>query len=147
MIRTIVLALDGSSRAPEVARCGVEIGARFGARVHPLRVITVPPEFPAAAAGNPPDELADIMERTARAELAELLARVVPGAQLEPPLVRAGEPWPTIVEVADELDADLIVMGSHGYHGWDRILGTTTLDVVKHSARNVLVVESRPPRS
>lgn len=144
MIRSILLALDDSPRAAEVARFGVALGACFRARTHPLRVVTVPPEFPAAAAGNPPDALAGLMERTAQRDLQQLLARAVPGAALEPALVREGEPWPTIVEVADELDVDVIVIGSHGYHGWDRILGTTTLDVVKHSSRNVFVVQSLP---
>jgi nucleotide-binding universal stress UspA family protein len=35
---------------------------------------------------------------------------------------------------------DLIVIGSHGYHGLDRVLGTTAARVSNLARRNVLVV-------
>ena len=144
-ISRIVMAVDESPRAEDVVEAAAELGRRFGAVVHPLRVIDVPPEFPAAAAGNPPDQLTARMVDSARAGVDELLARVSPAGSFEPTLVREGVPWVTITAVADELEADLVVMGSHGYHGWDRILGTTTLNVVKRSSLNVFVVHRREP--
>jgi nucleotide-binding universal stress UspA family protein len=33
-----------------------------------------------------------------------------------------------------------VVLGSHGYSGFDRILGTTAAKVVNHCDRSVLVV-------
>ncbi len=144
-ISRIVMAVDESPRAEDVVQAGAELGRRFGATVHPLRVIEVPPEFPAAAAGNPPDQLTARMVDSARAGVDELLARAAPGAPFEPTVVRAGVPWLIITALADELEADLVVMGSHGYHGWDRILGTTTLNVVKRSSHSVFVVHRRRP--
>ena len=41
------------------------------------------------------------------------------------------------------MKADLIVLGSHGYHGLDRLLGTTAGKVVNLARRNVLVVHGR----
>jgi nucleotide-binding universal stress UspA family protein len=45
--------------------------------------------------------------------------------------------------VSDELDVDLIVLGSHGYYGMDRILGTTAANVANLAHRGVLVVRER----
>ena len=48
MISRILVALDGSDRAPGVFAAAVELAARFRAALQPFRAVTVPPEFPAA---------------------------------------------------------------------------------------------------
>jgi len=57
-------------------------------------------------------------------------------------VVALGTAWDSIVRTAGEVDADLIVVGSHGYTGVDRLLGTTAAKVVNHADRNVLVVRT-----
>lgn len=55
-------------------------------------------------------------------------------------VVEEGGPSRRIVEVAKERGSDLIVMGSHGWHGMDRALvGGTTERVIAHSEIPVLV--------
>lgn len=56
---------------------------------------------------------------------------------------RAGRPRRRIVEASDDLRCDLIVIGSHGYHGLDRALGTTASKVASHASSDVLVVHDR----
>ncbi len=51
-------------------------------------------------------------------------------------------PWDGICRAAREHDADMIVIGSHGYGALDRLLGTTAAKVVNHADRNVLVVRT-----
>jgi nucleotide-binding universal stress UspA family protein len=52
-----------------------------------------------------------------------------------------GSAWRTIVEVADELDAKLIVLGSHGRSGVESaLLGSVSTAVMHHAKRPVLVV-------
>jgi nucleotide-binding universal stress UspA family protein len=55
--------------------------------------------------------------------------------------VRRGQPWRCILELGDELDAELIVVGAHGFH-LDPTLGSTASKVVNHARRNVLVVRA-----
>jgi nucleotide-binding universal stress UspA family protein len=146
MISRILLALDGSERAPGVFDAAVELAVRFRAALRPFRAVTVPPEFPAAAAGSRPDPLAAHMLEFAEEELAELVSGAPSGLSIEAPIVRIGQPWRLILAVADEIDADLVVVGSHGYHGLDRILGTTAARVANVSSRNVLVVHEHRDR-
>jgi len=47
-----------------------------------------------------------------------------------------------ILAQAEKLEVDLIVLGSHGYRGWDRVLGTTAATIANRSTRNVLVVHA-----
>ena len=68
-----------------------------------------------------------------------------PAVRFGPPIVVEGDPWRRVLEVSRQLDVDLIVMGSHRYHGLDRVLGTVAAKVVNHADRNVLVVHERGP--
>jgi nucleotide-binding universal stress UspA family protein len=79
------------------------------------------------------------LERQAQSALAEL-AKDVPADVYAGVRVSIGIPWPSIERAADEEDVDMIVVGSHGYHGLDRVLGTTAAKVVNHADRSVLVV-------
>ena len=64
----------------------------------------------------------------------------MPAGLIEGYDVHIGTPWDTIVREAVARDCVLVVLGSHGYSGMDRILGTTAAKVVNHCERSVLVV-------
>jgi nucleotide-binding universal stress UspA family protein len=54
-----------------------------------------------------------------------------------------GSPDSRIVETAEEIHADMIVVGSHGYSRWERLLlGSTSDSVVHHAPCSVLIVRS-----
>lgn len=136
-MRLILVAVDSSPRAVRVVRAAAEMARAFRAGLMPLRVIEVPPEFPPAAKASHPDALAASLRASAMGELYRLVEGL---PSIAAPVVRVGEPWREIVSAADELDVDLIVIGSHGYGGWDRLLGTTAGKVANHAHRNVLIV-------
>lgn len=138
MIHRILVALDGSSRAPGVLAAAAEVAARFDAVLVPFRAVSIPPEFPPSAHVPHGDPLPKYLEDTARAELAALATPLT--VRRDPPVLGHGQPWRAILDAAREQGADLIVLGSHGYAGIDRVLGTTAARVVNLAARNVLVV-------
>ena len=54
-----------------------------------------------------------------------------------------GSPESRIVETADGMNADLIIVGSHGYNRWERLLlGSVSDSVVHHAPCSVLVVRT-----
>lgn len=56
-----------------------------------------------------------------------------------------GSPESRIVETAEESQTDLIIIGSHGYNAWERLLlGSISDSVVRHAPCSVLVVRSHP---
>jgi nucleotide-binding universal stress UspA family protein len=60
------------------------------------------------------------------------------------PLVRAGEPRKTIIEVAERLPADLLVIGAHSKRSvLDVVLGGTAAYVSRHAPCPVLMVTPR----
>ena len=54
-----------------------------------------------------------------------------------------GSPDSRIVETAEQWHADLIVIGSHGYSRWERLLlGSVSDSVLHHAPCSVLVVRT-----
>lgn len=54
-----------------------------------------------------------------------------------------GSPDSRIVETAEEMHADLIIIGSHGYKRWERLLlGSVSNSVVHHAHCSVMVVRT-----
>jgi len=143
MFGTILTAVDNSPRALGVVTTALEIAERFDSKVFLFRVLTLPPEFPAAAR-SAPDDLAGILVQKARDELAAL-AGGHPRIVVEEPHVGAREPWRAILDRSKRLPADLIVIGSHGFGGWDHVLGSVAGKVVNNADRPVLVVHQAPP--
>jgi nucleotide-binding universal stress UspA family protein len=91
------------------------------------------------------------MEKTAREHAAKILSETcgrLEGICGNDKLgvtsdVLFGSPESRIVETAEEMDADLIVVGSHGYSRWERLLlGSVSDSVVHHAPCSVLVVRS-----
>lgn len=54
-----------------------------------------------------------------------------------------GSPESRIIEAAEQMPADLIIVGSHGYNRWERLLlGSVSDSVVHHAPCSVLVVRT-----
>jgi nucleotide-binding universal stress UspA family protein len=78
----------------------------------------------------------------ARERMTEL-AETLPKDTIAETMIRVGSPWREICAVAAETDAEMIVMGAHGYGAIDRFLGTTAANVVNHADRSVFIVRER----
>jgi nucleotide-binding universal stress UspA family protein len=62
--------------------------------------------------------------------------------------LRTGHTAAEIIAAAENLGADLIVTGSRGLHGFDRLLlGSVARNVVHHASASVLVVRPAPADS
>ena len=91
------------------------------------------------------------LEKTARENAAKLLQRTeeqirshFPGKKLAiSSEVLFGSPESRIVETAETIHPDLIVLGSHGYSRWERLLlGSVSDSVVHHAPCSVLIVRT-----
>lgn len=141
MTRKVVLcAVDDSPRAAPVLQAAMRLADCLPATLHVYRAVAIPIDIPAAAA-NPPSLIgARVRARTAL-ELSTLVGGR-PDVVIEEPEISAAPPWQLILQCAERLQATLIVIGSHGYGGVDRLLGTTAAKLVNHARCNVLVARS-----
>ena len=142
----ILLAVDGSSGSDDAVK---EVAQRPWPNPSTVCIICVirpfvPPanEFVLAAA-----TMVDIRQQQTRAaeqlttKARELLA--APGLSVQT-TIREGDPRTEIVSEADDWTADLIVVGSHGRTGLQRmVLGGVAQSVVAHAHCSVEVVRRR----
>jgi len=140
-VKRILVPLDGSPRAPLVLADAAKLAKLVGAKLVLFRAVTVSPDLPREAFVTAGSRLEEILLGNAREDLHRLAERISPEL-VEKISVTFATPWDGICRAAKESEADLIVIGSHGYGGIDRILGTTAAKVVNHADRNVLVVRT-----
>ena len=132
----LLVGLDGSAHERLVLDAARGLAEKLGARLVLYRAVPLPVEIPANALGVTPASLGDMLLDAAKTHLAEL-------ARGEAEIVELNTPWRGLCEAAKREKVDLIVIGSHGYGGLDRVLGTTAARVVNHADRSVLVVRER----
>lgn len=92
-------------------------------------------------------ELEQIAKENAEKTLDETVKLVREKIKNEGVLIESeiliGSPESRIVECAEEFEADLIIVGSHGYNRWERLLlGSVSDSVIHHAPCSVLVVRT-----
>ena len=137
----ILVGLDASPRARDVLDTAVNLAKKTGGKLVLFRAVGVPLGLPPEAYAMSPDSLEELLEREAKQYLQGLADELPPGI-VEAVHVHAGTPWRSVCATAHEFGVDLIVIGSHGYQGLDRLVGTTASKVVNHAECSVLVVRS-----
>jgi nucleotide-binding universal stress UspA family protein len=141
----VLFAYDGSDLAKlAIEEAGRQLQPERDAVVltvwRPYGVGFIPPpglEFDAAAT----NEVSQAAEETA-AQGASMAQAA--GFRAESVAVKEANAWKGIAGVADDRDASLIVLGSHGKSGFTGIfLGSVASAVAAHSGRTVLIVHRR----
>jgi nucleotide-binding universal stress UspA family protein len=138
MLHTILVGLDGSPREAEVFARALALANADHATLHGCRAVNVPVGMPDAVWTMPMAQLDQtLLDEAERALAARMSA--VPGAVTH---VELGAAADVICDVAGEIHADLVVIGSHGYGALERLLGTTASKVVNRAPCSVLVVRA-----
>jgi len=144
LYKNIVVGIDGSPASLKALEKAAEIAKQFNSKLY--LVMAIPPIQDFVATMTPIIEGAmTVIEDNARKTLEE--AKKIAeqkGATVEELIVETGGAGHVITKHAKELNADLIVVGKRGKRSWiDKLVGSTTSDVVKHAQTDVLVVEYR----
>lgn len=144
----VILATDGTSQSAAALQMAANLAFRPGDELKIVTVIdmAVPMAFDAYAGYLPnTQEIEKIARENAEKVLAETKEKVSGQITSEDVIVSTeiliGSPESRIVETAEEFGANMIVVGSHGYNRWERLLlGSVSDSVVHHAPCSVLVV-------
>lgn len=145
----VLLAVDGSPCSEAAVN---EVATRpwpTGSQVRIVTAYELPPPAPTPYTWAVPTEYFDQLEQAARTSAqavldaaARLAASLDKSVQVTKEIL-PGSPRSAITEEADRWQADLIVLGSHGYSAWHRFLiGSVSQAVVSHAKCSVEVVRS-----
>jgi nucleotide-binding universal stress UspA family protein len=133
----ILCATDGSDYGKLVAERATAIAKTHGAELSILSANDLPLEYCAEA----PEVAADLLNK-ARGHVEEARTRIEKeGLEVEC-FVREGEAYKAIIELANEKQVQMIIVGSHGKGGLKRLLmGSVAERVLSHAHCPVLVVK------
>ena len=136
-LKTIVVGFDDTDPARRALERAADLAEAFGAK---LIVTSVAPILIGAGRSAGPTDPVDSPAEH-RKELQDA-RELLEARSIEVELVPAiGEPADTIAELADDRDADLIVVGSRDPGILERLLGQSVSERVAHHAhRDVLIV-------
>lgn len=158
-VKNILVARDLSKNSARVIRYALELGLKFHAQVHVLHVMptvdaSVMNMVSLAMGADRLEQLnreneAELVEKT-RQQLHDIIheeAALMEEELKHPPKVEVhhGEPVPMILTMADKLDADMIVIGSHSKGRLEyAFLGSVAEKVLHKAHRPVMIV---PPNA
>jgi nucleotide-binding universal stress UspA family protein len=142
LFKKILIATDGSKRTQNAVQTGLEI-----ARVHKSKVYAVYVVDTVTFTSVPMDVTWENMYQLLKEEGEEAVGRVKaeasPGVEVETHVLE-GNPALEITKFAKDNDCDLIVVGTLGKSGIDRILlGSVAEKVVRIAPCPVLVIRSQ----
>src|ERR687897_1642369 len=139
---TILLATDGSEEAQLAATTAADLAQKTNSELH---LITVGADYPLYELPEHPADFEDVLRENRREakEMLEQQAKWIEesGVSVKETHLREGRADEEIVEVAEEIGAGLIVMGSRGYGRLRRaLLGSVSDAVVRHAHCPVTIV-------
>ena len=134
----ILIGVDLTVESRDVSRRACALKSAFNAKLSCVHVIE---PLSLAYGGDIPMDLSTIQEQiqdTAKNHLADFASSL--GIEDEDLHLIFGRPETEIHTLAKEIDADLIVVGSHGRHGLALLLGSTANGVLHGATCDVLAV-------
>lgn len=138
----ILVAHDGSAKADKALDVAAGIAGKSGGSVV---IVNVVPDL-CLSSEEIGTESCELVSRSLTDEaggaMRKVEARLAEKGVVAELLVKDGRPADAILDAADEVDADLIVVGSTGKHGALRmLLGSVSSRVAEYSTRSVLIVK------
>jgi nucleotide-binding universal stress UspA family protein len=150
--KTILVPTDFSEGARDALRLASELAKTHHAKVVILHVTELPPGLDtgtmiAPAPGGIPITVVDFAREQALAWMAQDRAQFVDKGIDVTIRIEVGPAVDTVIEIATEIRADLIVVGTHGRTGFAHfVLGSVAERIVRRAPVPVLTVRRRDDR-
>lgn len=145
MYDAVLVPTDGSAGIDEVLNHAIRLARDHDAVVHTLYVVDQ--RLILAAGDNEQEAIRESLQADGEAAVNQVLTRVG-NADLEGRgTIHEGIPYRDVLEYAEEMDVNVIVMGTHGRTGRDRLahLGSVTERVLKNAEVPVFVIHIGDP--
>lgn len=141
-MKTILAPLDFSKVSEAVVAEATALARALDGRVVLLAVVQPPVvNYEYAAVMDNLAEITAAGERNAERRLAEIEEKLKAAGVPSESVQVVGGPIPLIIEQAKKVDADYIVMGSHGHTAfYDLLVGSTTHGVLMRAPCPVVII-------
>jgi nucleotide-binding universal stress UspA family protein len=136
-LKNILYATDFSRYSDAALPFALSLARKYGSRIFAVHIITVTP-FPS----TPETQAVRAVAAQAVREAHETMERVQARCKAIPheALIRKGEIWSELAKIAKEKEIDMIVCGTHGRTGVNKILlGSVAENIYRHAPCPVLM--------
>ena len=142
MYKVIVVGTDGSDRAGVAVKAALALAKVSGAQVHAVNVV-----HPAVTVGFTDSRAGQDQVNTMREEAEKIRSRLVAEAEAEGVALKVhnpgGDPAKALLGTAENVSADLVVVGNRGMGGMKRFVQGSVPNTVAHSCHcDVLIVDT-----
>ena len=140
-MKKILIAVDDGPTSEKVATIGFQLGQQLKTEIGLLSVVDT--TMLLTDGGTSPGELADMIKNDYKKNQQMLIKKVFKNHKVWN-FVEKGKPFEVIIKVAEEWDADLIVLGTHGRTGLSHLLvGSVAEKVIRHSEKPVFIIPTK----
>ena len=141
-LQCIVVGVDGSMNSLAAVEWAAGMATICGAEVVAVHALGLLEHLGGPDAATGQTQRQQIQDRFETSWCAPLNQAGIPCRRL----LRDGSPVAVLLRVAENEDADLIVVGSRGLGGYpELLLGSTSTQVAQNSQRPVTIVPGQPP--
>jgi nucleotide-binding universal stress UspA family protein len=140
-MKKILIAIDDGPTSEKVALKGFQLGQQLNAEIALVSVVNT--TVPITNEGVTPKEMADILKQTFKKSQQMIIDKVFKNYKVWT-FVEEGKPFEVILKVAEEWEADLIVLGTHGRTGVSHLLmGSVAEKVIRHSTKPTFIIPTK----
>ncbi len=140
-IKTIAIPVDFSETSSIIIEWGKALAKKLGAKIILINVVEDIPAFDMTTDAKTFQELERTLLEGAREYMQSFLNKHFADFPEVETVITKGKVVEKIIEVAKEKEADLIIMGTHGRKGLDKIVfGSVADGIVKYSPIPVLTI-------
>jgi nucleotide-binding universal stress UspA family protein len=148
-LKRILVPTDFSEPAKEAFKDAVELAQHFSAQLLMVHIVPpVPVPYQPMVSPSPAFDITSYLQdlvKISKDSLQDYVNKHVPRGVPATVSVAAGDPAYEILRLAKELEADIIVIATHGHGGWRHFLfGSVAEKVVRQAECPVLVVHAPP---
>lgn len=141
-IKKVLVPIDFSDYSKSALNYAVDFAKHFNAElflIYVVEPVIYPPDFSMGQIAIPSIDLD--MDKRANEELENLARKQIPKDLSTKTIVKTGKPFVEIIDTAKQIDADIIIIATHGHSGVEHILfGSTAEKIVRKAPCPVLTL-------
>ena len=141
-IQKILVPVDFSAHSAKAVQTAIEFAKAFSAEVHLLHAYSLPVGVVGPYDYQIPANILGEMRDSAARRIDEEVKKVSDQGVTATGMITEGVPAQAIVDAAEQISADLIVMGTRGLTGLKHVvLGSVAERTIRHASCAVLTVQ------
>jgi nucleotide-binding universal stress UspA family protein len=140
-MKKILIAIDNGPTSEKVASNGFQLGQHLNAEIALISIVDT--TFLMTDGGVTPNEMSEIIKNDFIKNHKILTDKIFKNYKVLT-FVEEGNPNEMILKVAEEWEADLIVLGTHGRTGLSHLLmGSVAEKVIRHSTKPLYIIPTK----